>query len=82
MRTRGVCFYSVHFIARLFQPAVEPVEETALPEDTVLRLEYPVVFVREYQQFSWYATKFGSVVGTHALRCENTIVGLAMDNHN
>ena len=67
VRTRGVCFYSVHLIARLFQPTVEPIEEAALPEHAVLWLEHPVVFVRENQQLGWYATEFGCVVGTHTL---------------
>ncbi len=50
------------------EPFVEPAEEEALPEDGVLRLQYPVVFIREDEHFGGDAAELGGIEGHFALR--------------
>lgn len=62
----------------LFQPAVEPTEEGAMPQQSVLGLQYPVVLVGIDKQLGGYATQFGCIESTHTLRCKYAVVFLAM----
>ena len=45
----------------LLEPAGEPVEEGALPEDTVLGFEHPVIFVWEEEQLSFNAARMKGI---------------------
>ena len=66
--------------ANLFlQPAVEPVEVGALPENTVLGLEHPVVLIWEDKQLCGQSFHAGSIEGSHALGVVDTVVLLTMD---
>ena len=62
-----------------FQPAVQPGEEGALPQHSVLRLEHPVVLVGEDEQFGRDAAQFGSVEGSHGLVGQDAVVPFAVD---
>ena len=53
---------------RRFEPAVEPAEEYALPQDGVLGLDNPVVLVGEDYHFGRYAAKFGGIECHFTLR--------------
>lgn len=46
-----VCCYNDLFL----QPPVKPAEVSALPQNSVLGLEHPVVLVGIEQQLCWYA---------------------------
>ena len=61
-----------------FQPAVEPVEEGALPENSVLWFQHPVVFIGEDEQLGLYATQTGGVEGSHALVGVDAVVHLTV----
>ena len=50
-----------------FQIAVEEVEEYALPEHCILRLEHPVVLIGEHEHFRLQAVHLGRIEGHHAL---------------
>ena len=63
----------------LLQPAVKPVEECALPENTILWFEHPVVLVREEQQFCRDSLHAGCIEGTHSLIGIDAVVLLAVD---
>ena len=64
----------------LFQVFIQPMVESSLPEDTVLWLQHPVVFIREIKEFGIDATKHGSIVSLHALREANAVVQTAVDD--
>ena len=68
-----------HSLWSLFQPSVEPVEEGALPEDTVLGFQHPVVLVREDEQFCLDAFHTGGIEGRHTLRGIDAVVLFTMD---
>ena len=63
----------------LLEPACEPGEVCALPEDSVLGLQYPVVLIGIEEEFSLDATHTGSIEGTHALCGIDAVVFLAVD---
>ena len=64
----------------LFQMRVEPVDEVAVPEEAVLRLQHPVGLVREVEVARVEANHLGRIVGRHALRGHNTEVELTVDH--
>ena len=66
----------------VFEPAVEPAEEEALPHYGVLGLEYPVVLVGIDYHLGGNATELGGVEGGHALGGEDAVVVLAVGNHD
>ncbi len=63
-------------------PAMQPVEEGALPEDAVLRLEHPVVLVREDQQLRRHTAHLRRVKRCHALVSQDPVVFLTVNAEN
>ena len=64
----------------LFQILVEPVEEYALPEHTILWLCHPVAFIREVEELGWYATHASCIEGLHTLSHRNAEVVFVVDD--
>ena len=58
-------FLSVFFL--FLQPAIQPLEVGALPENTVLGFQYPVVLVGEYQQLGLNTTALKALIPWVAL---------------
>src|SRR5437667_4192935 len=59
--------------------AFDPAEELPIPEPRVLRLENPVVFVREIDQTLRNLLRMQSVVVLQRLRCRHPVIQLAMN---
>lgn len=65
---------------RLFlQIRIKPVDKVAMPKNAVLGMEDPVGLIREIEIASIQATELGSIIGSHALRSNDTEVELTMD---
>lgn len=64
------------------QPLVEPREESALPQDAILGLQYPMVFIWENEQLSGNAPHASRIERSHALIGIDTIIFLAMNAKN
>ena len=62
-----------------FQVFVKPVDKVAMPKNAVLGMEDPVGLIREIEIASIQATELGSIIGSHALRSNDTEVELTMD---
>ena len=67
-------------IRGLLEVLIEPVEVSALPEQGVLWLEYPVIFVWVDEELSWDASELCGVEGSHSLSCKDAVVALAVDD--
>ena len=66
----------------LLQISIQPVEESSLPQDSVLCLENPVVFIWEVKELCWYAAHNRCVIGLHSLREADSVVHAAVDDHD
>ena len=64
----------------LFEVLIEPAEVGALPEQGILRLKHPVIFVWVDEELSRDASELCSVEGGHSLSCKDTVVALAVDD--
>lgn len=64
----------------LLEVLIEPVEVSALPEQSVLWLEYPVIFVWVDEELSWDTSELCGVEGGHSLSSEYAVVALAVDD--
>ena len=62
----------------LFAPAVEPAEIFAVPEQGVLRFEYPVVLVREDDESGRDSHHLCRIVGCHSLVCRDAEIHASM----
>lgn len=60
--------FGLSFLSLGLQPAVKPAEEESLPHYSVLRFEYPVVFVREDYHLGGNTAELGCVKCHFALR--------------
>ena len=58
---------------------IEPGKESALPKDTVLRFEHPMVLIGEDEQFGGYAFHACCIEGAHALGIVDAVVFLTVD---
>ena len=70
------------FLAQAFDVLVEEMEEAALPENAVLGLENPVVFIGIQQEFGRNAAQDGRVERCHALGSHDTVVEFPVDNQD
>ena len=66
----------------LLEPLVEPAEEGALPEQSVLRLDDPVRLVGVDEQLGRDAAELGSIEGSHPLIGQDAVVTLAVDDED
>ena len=64
----------------LLEVLIEPADVGALPEQGVLWLKYPVIFIGVDEELSWNASELCGVEGGHSLSSEDTIVALAVDD--
>ena len=64
----------------LLEVLIKPVEVGALPEQGILRLEHPVIFVWVDKKLSGDASELCSVEGGHSLSSEDAVVTLAVDD--
>src|SRR5690606_41476037 len=63
----------------LGRPALQPGVDRVVPEHAVVRLEDPVVLVREVQQLAGHALALGGGEGGQALLDQHAVVALAVD---
>lgn len=77
-----MCSHGLLFILSRLQPFVEPVKERTLPENTVLRFEYPVIFIRENQQLCRYPSQLGRIECRHTLGSQDAVILFSMDTEN
>ena len=70
---------SLRSVKSVFQPLIQPAEESALPQDAVLGFQYPVVLVGEDEQFGGHASQFRCIECRHALRGEDAEILFAVD---
>ena len=63
----------------VFQPLIQPAEEDALPQHAVLRLQHPVVLIREDEQFGGDASQLSRIGCRHALRGADAEIFFAVD---
>ena len=70
-------FLSVFFL--FLQPSIQSLEVGALPENTVLGFQYPVVLVGEDKQLGLDALHACGIESTHTLGGIDAVVFLAMD---
>ena len=66
----------------LLEIFVEPAEEGALPEDAVLRLQHPMVFIREKQHLCVYSSHACSREGAFGLCVFDSEIFLTVDAQN
>ena len=66
----------------LLQISIQPVEESSLPQDSVLCLKNPVVFIWEVQELCWYASQYRCVISLHSLCEADSVVSAAVDDHD
>ena len=64
----------------LLEVLIKPAEVGALPEQGVLWLEYPVIFIWVDEELSWDASELCSVEGSHSLSSEDAVVTLAVND--
>ena len=64
----------------LLEVLIEPAEVSALPEQGILRLEHPVIFVWVDEELSWDASELRGVEGGHSLSSEDAVVALAVND--
>ena len=81
-----VCYFVItllrHFslsLFRRFQPPVKPIEIGALPKNTILGFQHPVVFVGEDEQLGLDALHAGGIESRHALCGIDAIVFLSVN---
>src|SRR5690606_8429576 len=63
-------------------PALEPGIDGVMPEHAVVRLEDPVVLVREVQQLAGHALALGGGEGRQALLDQHAVIALAVDDQD
>lgn len=59
---------------------IKPIQEVAVPEQTVLRFEHPVRLIREVEVAGIQSAHLGGVVGGHTLGSHNAEVELTVNN--
>ena len=64
----------------LLEVLIEPAEVGALPEQGILRLEHPVIFIGVDEELSWDTSELCGVEGSHSLSCKDAVVALAVDD--
>src|ERR1700687_3160608 len=60
--------------------AFDPAEELTIPETRILRLQYPVILVREIDQPRRYLLGVKRVVVLQRLRCRHAVIKLAVND--
>ena len=64
----------------LLEVLIEPAEVGALPEEGVLWLENPVIFIGVDEELSRDTSELCGVEGGHSLSSEDAVVALAVDD--
>ena len=77
-----ILFYLLSLLFSRFQPFIQPFKECTLPQNTVLRFQYPMVFIGIDKQFGRHAAHDGCIKSGHSLVGENTEILFTVDAEN
>ena len=78
----GVAKKNDRWHPRLLEPLVQPTDHRLVPENAVVRLEDPVIFIRKIKQFARNAEPLEGVKRAEALRLDHSKILAAMNDEH